>query len=180
MKAQHRISRRVALTWLVVAGATSWQPTYAGDHPQPGDRYIIVGNIYAIVVYRDLNDRRLNRQLSWVSLVPFRISGPEVALTRTVPLGAVLTVLGPAPKRAPLPFLANRYFVRLESVDLPAELDVILQLNRGIEGNLDGLNPALFARYQSDGTLSLPTVPSTIGPRPSTIEAPVPGAGEGN
>ncbi len=57
-----------------------------------------------------------------------------------------MTVIGPAPKRLPLPFYANRYFVRLDPVDVHSELDIILELNRGIEGSLDGLNPELFDR----------------------------------
>jgi len=57
-----------------------------------------------------------------------------------------MTILGPAPKRVSLPFFANRYFIRLDPMEMPSELDVILELNRGIEGNLDGLNPELFSQ----------------------------------
>jgi hypothetical protein len=80
------------------------------------------------------------------SLTAVRFSGPEVAFQRIVPVGTIMTTIGPAPKRAPLPFFANRYFVLLDPTDLPSELDIILELNRGIEGSLDGLNPELFIR----------------------------------
>jgi hypothetical protein len=70
---------------------------------------------------------------------------------KTVPAGTFMTILGPAPKLFSLPFIANRYYVRLEPADLPSDLDIILQLNRGIEGNMDGLNPDLFCRA-SDST----------------------------
>lgn len=118
--------------------------SYASEEPQAGNCYKIIGSVYLIGVYRDLNDR----QLSWISLSPVRVSGPEVAFLRTVPTGTIMTIIGPAPKRIPLPFFANRYFVRLEPADLPNELDVIVELNRGIEGNLEGLNSELFERYE--------------------------------
>lgn len=57
-----------------------------------------------------------------------------------------MIIIGPAPKRVSLPFFANRYFVRLDPADLPSEIDIILELYRGIEGSLDGLNPELFSR----------------------------------
>lgn len=60
-----------------------------------------------------------------------------------------MTVTGPAPKRISLPFFANCYFVRLDSVSLTNNLDLIfLELNRGIEGSLDGLNPEIFELVQ--------------------------------
>ena len=57
-----------------------------------------------------------------------------------------MTIISPAPKRLSLPFYANRYFVRLDPIDEHSEIDVILELNRGMEGSLDGLNPELFSR----------------------------------
>ena len=57
-----------------------------------------------------------------------------------------MTIIGPAPKRLPLFFFANRYFVRLDPIEPPSGLDVILEINRGIEGSLDGLNSELFSR----------------------------------
>ena len=57
-----------------------------------------------------------------------------------------MTIIDQAPKRVSLPFFANRYFIQLDPVELPNEFDIILELNRGIEGSLDGLNPELFSR----------------------------------
>ena len=79
------------------------------------------------------------------SLTAVRFSGPEVAFQCEVPVGTIMTIIGPAPKAWHLPFLANRYFVRLDP-DLSRGLDVVLELNRGIEGSLDWLNPELFNR----------------------------------
>ena len=120
--------------------------SYASEQPQPGNRYKIIGPVYLSGVYRNLTSRQLNRQMAVGSLTAVRFSGPEVAFQRIVPVGTIMTIIGPAPKRVPLPFFANQYFVRLDPTDLPSELDVILELNRGIEGSLDGLNPELFSR----------------------------------
>jgi hypothetical protein len=62
-----------------------------------------------------------------------------------VPVGTIMTIIAPTPKVWHLPFMANRYFVQLDT-DLSRGLDVVLELNRGIEGSLDGLNPELFSR----------------------------------
>lgn len=121
--------------------------SYAGGELQSGDQYKVIGSVYSIGVYRDLNNRQLTQELSWVSLTAIRISGPEVAFLRVVPIGTIVTIIGFAPKRVPFPFFANRYFVKLEPSDLPNELEIILELNRGIEGNLDGVSSELFERY---------------------------------
>jgi hypothetical protein len=70
-----------------------------------------------------------------------------VAFQYEVPAGTIMTIVGSAPKVWSLPFFADRYFVQLDP-DLSRGLDVILELNRGIEGNLDGLNPELFGRQE--------------------------------
>jgi len=112
---------------------------------QPEKLYKIIGPVYFSGVYRDLNNRQLNRQMAVGSLTAVRFSGPEVAFQHIVPVGTNMTIVGPAPKVWHLPFLANQYFVRLNP-DLSRGLDVILELNRGIEGDMDGLNPELFSR----------------------------------
>ena len=61
---------------------------------------------------------------------------------------------------SPLLF-ANRYFVRLDP-DLSRGLDIILELNRGIEGSLDGLNPELFERLYFSYTLLNADEPSRV------------------
>ena len=120
---------------------------YASEQPQAGNRYKIIRPLYLSGVYRNLNNRQLNKQMAVGSLTAVRFSGPEVAFQCEVPTGTIMTIIGPAPKVWHLPFLANRYFVRLNP-DLSRGLDVILELNRGIEGNLDGLNPELFSKME--------------------------------
>lgn len=135
----------IAFTLFAVVGAIFCGPSYA-EELQPGNRYKIIGPVYLAGIYRDLDKRQLKRGLAVESLTAVQFKGPEVAFQRRVPLGTIMTIIGPAPKRLPLPFYANRYFVRLDPKDPPSDLDVILELNRGIEGSLDGLNPELFSR----------------------------------
>lgn len=133
----------IAFTLFAVIGAIFCGIGCASEQPMPGSRYKIIGTLYLTGIFRDLN----NRQLSLAHLSPVQSSGPEVAFERKVPVGTIMIILGPAPKRVPLPFFAKRYFVRLEPTDLPREIDVIIELYRGVEGSLDGLNPELFSRY---------------------------------
>lgn len=121
--------------------------SYASEQPQPGNRYKIIGPMYMSGIYKNLNNRQLNRKLAFGALTAVRFSGPEVAFQCEVPEGTIMTIIGPAPKVWHLPFLANRYFVRL-APDLSRGLDVVLELNAGIEGSLDGLNPKLFSQQE--------------------------------
>jgi hypothetical protein len=136
----------IAFTILTVIGGICCVYSYASEEPQSGSQYRIIGPLYLTGVYRNLNKRQLNRQMAVASLSAVRFSGPEVAFQREVPIGTIMTIIGPAPKRVLFPFYANQYFVRLDNTDMLTDLDIILELNRGIEGALDGLNPKLFSR----------------------------------
>ena len=135
----------IAFTLFTVSSTIFCGISYAVDQPQPGNRYKIVGPLYLSGIYLKLNNRQLNKQAAVGSLTAVQFSGPEVGFQCKVPVGTIVTIIGPAPKRFPLFFIANRYYVRLDP-DLSRGLDVELELNRGIEGNLDGLNPELFSR----------------------------------
>ena len=145
MKKLNIVRATIAFTLCTVIGTIFCDPSYASEQPQLGSRYKIVGPVYLSGVYRNLNNRQLNRQMAVGSLTAVRFSGPEVAFQRIVPAGTIITIVGPAPKRVSLPFFAKRYFIRLDP-DLSRGLDVVLELNRGIEGSLDGLNPELFSQ----------------------------------
>jgi hypothetical protein len=178
MKALNCVSRRIALALLVVAGAASWRPTYAGGESLVGNQYVIIGSVYLDGAYENLNDRRVSRDAAraYISSVPV---GKRVwmAFECQIPIGTAMLFLGSAPKVWRLPFMADRYFVRL-TPDISRGLDVVIALDGGLDGSLDGLNPALFARYPSDGTLPLPAVPLTIAPC-QPVEVPAPESGEG-
>ncbi len=123
--------------------------SYASEKPQSGCRYKIVGPVYLSGVYLKLNNRQLNKQMALGSLTAIQFSGPEVGFQIKVPVGTIVTIIGQAPKRFPIFFIANRYFIQLDP-DLSRGLDVVLELNRGIEGILDGLNPELFSRLEGE------------------------------
>jgi hypothetical protein len=135
----------IAFTLFIIIGAIFCGCSDASEQPQPGNRYKIIGPVYLSGVYRNLNNRQLNKQMAFGSLTAVRFSGPEVAFQCEVPLGTIMTIIGSAPKVWHLPFFANRYFVRLDP-DLSRGLDVIIELNAGVEGSLDGLNPKIFSR----------------------------------
>lgn len=118
---------------------------YASEQPQAGNKYKIIGPVYLSGEYLKLNNRQLNKQAAVGSLTAVQFSGPEVGFQCKVPVGTIITIVGPAPKVWNLFFLANQYYVRLDP-DLSRGLDIELELNRGIEGSLDGLNPELFER----------------------------------
>ena len=116
---------------------------------QPGNRYKVIKTIYLSAAYKSLNDKRISRDAARAYLESTEYAKTAwVAFQREVSIGTVMTIVGPAPKVWHLPFLANRYFVRLDP-DISRGLDVILELNRGIEGDLDGLNRELFSKIDS-------------------------------
>lgn len=119
----------------------------ASEGPETGARYITIKPIYISVVFESLNNRHISKQTArgYLQLVrTYKTSW--IAFQDEVPADTIIEILGPAPKVWRLPFMADRYFVRLDP-DLSRGLDVVLTLDRTFEGNLDGLNPAIFTRY---------------------------------
>jgi len=124
--------------------------SYANEKLQPGNRYKIVRPVYLMAVYDNINDKRLRKETARAYLHSKRYyKKAAVAFQCEVPVGTIMTIVGPAPKVWHLPFLADRYFVQLKP-DFSRGLNVILELNRGIEGSLDGLNSELFRRYDEE------------------------------
>lgn len=120
--------------------------SYASEELQAGNRYKIVLPVYLTATYESLNNRQISKETARAYLESMQYAKTSwVAFQCEVPAGTIMTIIGPAPKVWHLPFLANRYFVRLDP-DLSRGLDVVLELNRGIEGTLNGLNPKLFSR----------------------------------
>ena len=129
--------------------AASSQPSYASNELQPGNKYRTIQPLYLMAVYDSLNNRQLSRETARAYLHPKRYYDKSwVAFQHEVPVGTIMTILEPAPKVWHLSFFANRYFVRLEP-DISHGLDVVLELNRGIQGTLDGLNSELFEHYHN-------------------------------
>src|ERR1039458_3599286 len=137
---------KIAFALFAVIRAIFGVPSYAGEELQSGSRYKIVKPVYLMAVYDSLNNRQLSRETARAYLHSMQYyNKAEVAFQCEVPVGTIMTIIGPAPKIWHIPFFANRYFVRLDP-DVSRGLDVVLELNRGIEGSLDGLNPELFGR----------------------------------
>jgi len=137
----------IALTLFTVISVIFCGLSYAGEEPQVKNRYKIVKTIYLMATYNSLNNRQLSRETACAYLHAEEYANKsEVAFQCGVPVGTIMTIIGPVPEIW-LPFVAKRYFVQLDP-DLSRGLDVILALNRGIEGNLDGLNPELFGRLE--------------------------------
>lgn len=111
-----------------------------------GSRFKVIRPIYLMAVYKSLNNRKISRETTDAYLHSRKYYEKSwVAFQSKVPVGTIMTVIGKTPKIWYLPFSADRYFVHLDP-DISRGLDIILELNRGIEGELDGLNPELFSR----------------------------------
>ena len=122
--------------------------SYANEKLQPGGQYEIVSPVYLVAVYNNLNNRQLSRDTACAYLEAVQLAKRSYqAFQCEVPAGTIMTIIGSAPKVWHLPFFADRYFVQLEP-DLSRGIDIILELNRGIEGDIDGLNPELFSRIE--------------------------------
>ena len=119
---------------------------YAGDSLLPGNQYITIQPVYLMAVYDSLNNRKLSKETARAYLHSIEFyNKSEVAFQKKVPTGTTITIISSVPKIWYLPWSAERYFVALRP-DMSGGLDVVLSLNRGIEGSLDGLNPELFSR----------------------------------
>ncbi|MFZ1318161.1 MAG: hypothetical protein WAQ56_02420 [Candidatus Nitrotoga sp.] len=109
---------------------------------QSGQKFKIVGELYAYGVTNDLGTDKL----SIISVVPLRLTGPEIISRQLVPIGSILTIVDKAPKKLflfifPYPV---RYIVQIDSIDAPAGIPVVIDLHRGIEGKSTPLNPLIF------------------------------------
>ena len=105
-----------------------------------GQKYEIVGELYVHSVSDDLNSRKV----SIISLVPLRLSGPEIISRQLVPTGSVLTVVDKAPKKVFAFLYPDRYIVRVNTIKSPVGIPVVIDLSRGIEGKSTALNPLIF------------------------------------
>ena len=134
---------------LLVMVATLCRLSYANDSPQIGNRYEIIRPIYLTAVYNSMKTPQISREMARAYLISELIYFKHsYAFQSKVPVGTVMTIIGPAPKVWNIPFLAKRYFVRLEP-DPSRGLDVELVLYEELKGSLDGLNPEIFRLLQN-------------------------------
>lgn len=89
-----------------------------------------------MAVYDSLNNRQISREAARAYLHSMRYhEKASVAFQYEVPAGTVMTIIGPAPKVWHLPFFPDRYYIKLDP-DLSRGLDIVVELDRGIEGSL--------------------------------------------
>ena len=116
----------------------------ASDGPEPGSRYEIIRPLYLMATYNDRGIKKISRETARAYLHSMKYADKsDVAFQVEVPAGTTMIVIGSAPKVWHLPFLPKRYFAQL-TPDPSRGLDVILELDRGIDGDVDGLNIKLF------------------------------------
>lgn len=120
----------------------------AADDPPVAHQYRVIKPIYLMGVYNSLNDRRIAPDAASAYLNIRRYYDTVwVAFQDEVPIGTIISVTAIAPRKLWSVFSDPRYLVRLEP-DISRGLEVILRLDAGLEGSLDGLNPSLFQLVQ--------------------------------
>ncbi len=111
-----------------------------------GQKYKIVKLAYLIGEYNERSNKSLSKETAKAYLESaVRARKSYTAFQTEVPVGTVMTIIGPAPKPWYLYFQGDIYFVKLEP-DFSQGLEIEIQLDRGVEGQLDGLNPEIFSR----------------------------------
>lgn len=111
-----------------------------------GNEYKIIKPVYLIANYNSRSNKTVSKETAEAFLAPnLRAQKSYTAFQSEVPRGTIMTIIGKAPKPWYLYFQGEMYFVKLDP-DLSQGLDIIIQLDRGIEGNLDGLNSEIFER----------------------------------
>lgn len=105
-----------------------------------GQKFEIIGNLYAYGVRDDLN----SDEISVISLVPLQLSGPEIKWQRTIPRGSIMTIASKDPRRFPSFLYPERYIVRLDTITPNSNVPLVIDLYRGNEGTTTVLNPSIF------------------------------------
>jgi hypothetical protein len=133
------------LRWLLalliaLSSALEGNTAAGNDDTMIGQKYEIVGELYAHSVAEDLN----SRVVSFIELVPLRMRGTEIISRNLVPTGSILTIVEKAPSRFFAFLYPYRYIVRVNTIDAPAGIPMYIDLSRGIEGKSTPLNPLIF------------------------------------
>jgi hypothetical protein len=138
----------IAFTLLIATFILFDRLSHASEELQPGMRYKIIRPIYLVGAYKSLNNRKLSRETARAYLEVERYAvKSEVAFQVEVSPGTNVIIVSSAKKVWHFPHMVDQYIVRLDP-DLSRGLDVVLDLDRGLEGDLNGLNPELFTRIE--------------------------------
>lgn len=151
----HGFRMREARTWtclcvvLALASCVGLDKEITSAKPYAdliGAKYIVVADgLYAYGVYGSQTGNRITS----VHLIPIGIGGPEIAFRRNVPKGTVFQLLS-AWRGNPLMESSVYYRVAVENWDLPQDIPIELQLDRGNEGVGADLNPDLYRKLPRD------------------------------
>lgn len=113
---------------------------------QAGKQYKIIKSVYLTGEYIDRGNKVLSKETAIAYLDSYKYAMKSYTAFKTeIPIGTVMTIIGPAPKAWYLFFQGDFYFIKL-APDLSQGIDIKLQLDRGIDGDLDGLNPEIFSQ----------------------------------
>jgi hypothetical protein len=130
----------------IMLAATSCSANSSGEDLTLGAKYEIIRPVYLEGVYNSLDDRKISPEKATAYLTGVKYAKrSEVAFQVEVPAGTVMTVVSSASRVIHLPYIVDQYHVRL-TPDVSRGLDVLLSLDRGLEGDLDGLNSQIFRR----------------------------------
>lgn len=136
------------MAWLVsiMLVVTSCSANSSGEMLTLGAKYEIVRPVYLVGAYNSLNDRELSPERATAYIYAVKMAERSfTAFQVEVPAGTVMTVVSSATRKIHLPYIVDQYQVQL-TPDLSRGLDVSLSLDRGLEGDLDGLNSQIFRR----------------------------------
>jgi len=126
---------------------TSCSVNSSGKELKLGAQYETIQPVYLKGVYNSLNDRTLSRETAHAYIKTVQqYNKAEVAFQVELPVGTIMTIASSAKSVLHIPFFVDQYVVTL-TPDLSQGLDVILSLDRGLDGDLDGLNPEIFKKW---------------------------------
>lgn len=118
--------------------------SYAGNL-ESGRKYKIKRPIYIVGNYDDNSNKTISRQTAHAFLGAAKVATKSyTAFQSEVPTGTIVTIVTKTTRPWYHFFAADTYQVSLYP-DVSQGLEVELQLNRGFEGNLDGLNSDIFS-----------------------------------
>jgi hypothetical protein len=130
----------MAALWLALASLSWSKVALASDALQKGQRFEIVGDLYAYGVAHNLN----TKELSTIRLEALQISGPEVISRQSVLIGSIMTVIEREPRKFLRFLYPDRYLVQVTGLQVPPGIPVVIALCCGIKGKTIPLRSEFF------------------------------------
>jgi hypothetical protein len=146
---KRRISRFIWLIWLTILSACAEPSVVELTQTSPyaqvvGTQYRIIEAVDAYGIYQDLD----KKVISYIELIPgVGIAGPEVAFTKRINKGKIITVLS-AWRKSTLLSSDAYYVIELQEADLPRNIQIRIELSRGNEGGGAELNQRVYEKIK--------------------------------